>query len=75
MQVRIELAKNLFAECLALGEPKLCRVPADLALGKGRIKCFFKMSLPSAPDLALGKADAALGKADAALGEKFGSRT
>ena len=34
LQVRIELAKNLFAVCLALGKPKLCRVPADLALGK-----------------------------------------
>ena len=31
-------------------------------------KMFFKMSLPSAPD-------PALGKADAALGEKCGSRT
>jgi len=32
--------KNIFAECQALGEPKLCRVPADLALGKELSKIF-----------------------------------
>ena len=55
------VVKNIFAECQALGEPKLRRVPADLALGKELSK-FFLILCRVLDRLALGKADPALGK-------------
>ena len=55
------VVKNIFAECQALGELRLCRVPADLALGKELSK-FFLILCRVLDRVALGKADPALGK-------------